>query len=93
MVLKKKIMKTLLSAILVLIVSITANAQTVKPNGSAKPSEEKQIVADNHLKRSIQQKQLSAAPERIADSSSQATVRKDVKKKKRKCGTKPTSKV
>jgi hypothetical protein len=75
-----------------ILLSMYASAQVSKPGASARPSEQKEITADNHLKKSIQQNQLSAPPERIAESPLQAATNKDVKKKKRKCGTKPMSK-
>jgi hypothetical protein len=71
--------------------SLCVTAQESKPGASARPAEQKEIAADNHLKRSIQQKQLVASPERIADSS-QIPMRKDVKKKKGKCRTKALNK-
>ncbi|HEX8334569.1 MAG TPA: hypothetical protein VF622_18235 [Segetibacter sp.] len=87
-------MKTLFSTFAFILISFYATAQASKPGANARPSEQKEIIADNHLKKSIQQKQLSAPPERIADTSSQQANKKfALKKKKKKCCTKNTSKV
>jgi hypothetical protein len=87
-------MKNLFSTFIFILLSLSVTAQESKPGASARPSEQKEINADNHLKKSIQQKQLSAPPERIADTSSQQANKKlALKKKKKKCCTKNTSKV
>jgi hypothetical protein len=85
-------MKNLIPIFTFVLLSVSTSAQDVKKVSSARPSEQKEISADNHLKKTIQQKQLSSAPERIADSASQTAIRKDVRKKKRKCCTKSSSK-
>jgi hypothetical protein len=92
-VLKEKThMKNLILIFTFVLLSVSVSAQDAKKASSARPSEQKEISADNHLKRTIQQKQLSSAPERIADTASQTETRKDVKRKKRSCGTKCRSK-
>jgi hypothetical protein len=64
-------------------ISSTMHAQNTQDRVHAKPSEQKEIKATNHLKKELEQKQLSAPPERMA-------VTKDarhhtVKKKNKKC--------
>ena len=83
-------MKNIFFASLVMFGSLSVNAQSNKPV-SARPSEQKEIIADNHLKKSIQQKQLALPPERISDSTQQSPSKPI--KKKRKCGTKVPKKV
>jgi hypothetical protein len=85
-------MKNLIPIFIIALLSLSVSAQDAKKASTARPSEQKEITADNHLKRTIQQKQLSSAPERIADTASQTEIRKDVRKKKRKCCTKSSSK-
>ncbi len=66
-----------------ILISSTMHAQNPQDSVHAKPSEQKEIKATNRLKKELEQKQLSAPPERIA-------VTKDdwqhtVKKKNKKC--------
>lgn len=57
-------------------------AQTPKDSLPAKVSEQKEIKATNHLRKEMEQKQLSAQPERIADTASrfQSTDKRKTKK-------------
>ncbi len=56
-------------------------AQTPKDSMPAKGSEQKEIKATNHLKKEIEQKQLTAPPERLADTT--GTLRTSDKRKKK----------
>jgi hypothetical protein len=85
-------MKNLIPIFIFVLLSVSTSAQDAKKATSARPSEQKEITADNHLKRSLQQKQLTSAPERIADTASQTVISKDVKKKKKTCCTRSSSK-
>lgn len=50
----------------------------------AKPAEQKEIIANDHLRKELEQKQLLASPERIADSlSSKPAIKGTGKKHKR----------
>lgn len=61
------------------------HAQSSKDSLPAKSFEQKEIKATNHLKKELEQKQLSAPPERIADTS--FLIKKEDKRKKKKCKT------
>ncbi len=63
-------------------ISSSMHAQTSKDSLPAKSSEQKEIKATNHLKKELEQKQLSAPPERIADTTS---LKSTDKRKYKKC--------
>lgn len=61
-------------------------AQTSKNSSPAKPSEQKEIKATNHLRKELEQKQLTASPERIAETTTSLRSTDKRKNKKRKEG-------
>lgn len=64
-------------------------AQTHKDFSPVKVSEQKEIKATNYLKKEIEQKQLTAPPERLADT---AATSKNLNKKKKKKQSKASNK-
>lgn len=83
-------MKNIIPSLFLILLTLSLKAQDQKIQVAAKPSEQKEIAADKQLRKTIQQKQLSAAPERIADKPLNAG--KDEKNKTTKCCKKKTAK-
>jgi len=86
-------MKIILPTLLLAMFSLSVTAQDVKSKVSARPSERQEIAADNRLKKSIQQKQLSAPPTRISDAATTSNTGKKVNSKKSSCCIKKKPKV
>jgi len=77
---------------LFILTSSVMYAQTPKDSMPAKVSEQKEIKATNHLRKEMEQKQLTAPPERIEDSNaSLKTIDKRKNKKSKPQAVKETN--
>jgi hypothetical protein len=83
---KKSIMR-MFSILLFIFISSSVCAQSPDDSISAKPFEQKEIKAADHLRKELEQKQLTALPERIADTTTLLQSRH--KRNNKKC--KPTT--
>lgn len=68
----------------VMFISLDVFAQKPTDSLSANSYEQKEIKATNHLKRELDQKQLSASPEKIADTVAQLETADKKRDKKRR---------
>lgn len=86
-------MKKFYSLLLFVFISSCMYAQNSKDSLPEKTAEQHEIKAANHLKKDLEQKQLMAPPERIADTSAAGNFKEKRKSKKYKSAALKTNSI